>query len=83
VAIARALINDPVLLLADEPTGNLDSHTGEEVLAVLRDLTTTEGRTMVMVTHDARAAAVGDRIIELADGRVVEEPAPAPAPVRP
>ena len=73
VAIARALINDPVLVLADEPTGNLDSHTGEEVLALLRGLATDEGRTMVMVTHDPRAAAVGDRVIHLADGRVAEE----------
>jgi putative ABC transport system ATP-binding protein len=75
VAIARALINDPVLVLADEPTGNLDSHTGEEVLALLRGLATDEGRTMVMVTHDPRAAAVGDRVIHLADGRVAQSSA--------
>ncbi len=76
VAIARALVNDPILLLADEPTGNLDSTSGEEVLTLLRRLTAEEGRTLVMVTHDARAAAIGDRIIQVADGRVVADGAP-------
>src|SRR5207248_11070515 len=80
VAIARALINDPVLVLADEPTGNLDSHTGEEVLAVMRELASDEGRTLVMVTHDPHAAAIGDRVIHLADGRVDES---QPASVTP
>jgi putative ABC transport system ATP-binding protein len=70
VAIARALMADPVLLLADEPTGNLDSESGAEILQLLRDCTREEQRTLVMVTHDAGAAAVGDRTIRLVDGRV-------------
>ena len=70
VAIARALMADPVLLLADEPTGNLDSESGAEVLQLLRDCTRDEQRTLVMVTHDAGAAAVGDRTVRLVDGRV-------------
>ncbi len=73
VAIARALINDPPLLFADEPTGNLDSVAGEEVLLLLKDLQTRQGRTIVMVTHDAKAAAYGDRIITLRDGRVQQD----------
>ena len=70
VAIARALMADPVLLLADEPTGNLDSESGSEILELLRDCTREEHRTLVMVTHDAGAAAVGDRTIRLVDGRL-------------
>jgi putative ABC transport system ATP-binding protein len=73
VAIARALITDAPLLLADEPTGNLDSKTGEDVLFLLRDLVKTHGRTIVMVTHDPKAAAYADRIITLSDGRLAEE----------
>ena len=73
VAIARALMADPVLILADEPTGNLDSSTGSDVLGLLRALTTEEDRTVVMVTHDLGAASVGDRLVELADGRVVSD----------
>jgi putative ABC transport system ATP-binding protein len=73
VAIARALMADPVLVLADEPTGNLDSESGAQVLALLRECTTQENRTLVMVTHDAAAAGVGDRIVRLVDGRVSEE----------
>lgn len=73
VAIARALMNASPLLLADEPTGNLDSKTGEDVLHLLRELVVDHGRTIVMVTHDPRAAAYADRIITLSDGRIAEE----------
>ncbi len=70
VAVARALVNDPPLLLADEPTGALDSHTGEQVLDLLRDLNRS-GRTLVLVTHDADlAAACARRTVHLCDGRV-------------
>ncbi|MDZ4765075.1 MAG: ABC transporter ATP-binding protein [Chloroflexota bacterium] len=72
VAIARALINDAPLLLADEPTGNLDSKTGEDVMYLLRELVETRERTILMVTHDPKAAAYADRIITLTDGRIVE-----------
>ncbi|MBO6514244.1 MAG: ABC transporter ATP-binding protein [Phycisphaerales bacterium] len=72
VAIARALINEPALLLADEPTGNLDLKTGEAILDVLTELRESSGLTMVMVTHDERIAARADRVIRLVDGRVVE-----------
>jgi len=73
VAIARALANDPPLLLADEPTGNLDSATGEEVLRLLRRLCDQDGRTVIVVTHDPRVAAYADRVAFLRDGRIVEE----------
>jgi len=73
VAIARALINEPALLLADEPTGNLDLKTGESILDVLAELRQSSGLTMVMVTHDERIAARADRVIRLIDGRVVEQ----------
>jgi putative ABC transport system ATP-binding protein len=68
VAIARALSIQPALLLADEPTGNLDSRTGEEVLKLIREATRERNLTVVMVTHDPKAAAVGDRIVRLNDG---------------
>ena len=71
VAVARALLSEPAVLLADEPTGNLDSRTGTEVLRMLREATRERGLTVVMVTHDPKAAAVGDRIVRLADGRIV------------
>jgi putative ABC transport system ATP-binding protein len=71
VAIARALITKPAVVFADEPTGNLDSRTSEEVLQLLRTAVDQLGRTIVMVTHDARAASVGDRIVFLQDGRIV------------
>ena len=73
VAIARALVTEPGVLLADEPTGNLDSRTGESILHLLRTLNSTRDLTVVMVTHSASAAAYGHRIVELCDGCVVRE----------
>jgi putative ABC transport system ATP-binding protein len=71
VAIARALIARPTVLFADEPTGNLDSASGTAVLQLLRDAVDLDGQTTVMVTHDPRAAATADRVVFLADGRIV------------
>jgi putative ABC transport system ATP-binding protein len=71
VAVARALLSEPALLLADEPTGNLDSKTGAEVLRLIREATRARNLTVVMVTHDPRAAEVGDRLVRLADGHIV------------
>jgi putative ABC transport system ATP-binding protein len=73
VAIARALIAEPDAVLCDEPTGNLDSTNSREVLKLLRSLPETEGRTVIMVTHDAAAAAYGDRLILIRDGRVEDD----------
>jgi putative ABC transport system ATP-binding protein len=73
VSIARALLLSPHLVLADEPTGNLDSRAGAEILRLLRELNRDEGVTVVMVTHDPSAAAIADRIVFLRDGRVCEE----------
>ncbi len=73
VAIARALVSRPSVVLADEPTGNLDSTTGQEILSLLRAATEDYGQTTVMVTHDATAAAIADRILFLADGLIVDE----------
>ena len=73
VAIARAVLSRPSVLFADEPTGNLDSTTSGEILEVLRDAVESYGQTTIMVTHDAKAAAIADRILFLADGRVVRE----------
>ena len=73
VAIARALVSRPTVLFADEPTGNLDSTTGGEILALMRDSVDTYGQTTVMVTHEARAAAIADRILFLADGQIVRD----------
>ena len=73
VAIARALISKPTVVFADEPTGNLDSSTSAEILEILRDSVTTYGQTTVMVTHDANAAAIADRVLFLADGCIVRE----------
>ncbi len=72
VAIARALITNPAVLLADEPTGNLDSHTSEGIFLLLKSLNE-QGQTIVMVTHDPRAAAYGSRIITLKDGALSED----------
>ena len=71
VAVARALAANPPLLLADEPTGNLDSASGQAVLDLLRDAVDRHGKTVVLVTHDAKAASFADTTIRLADGRVV------------
>ena len=73
VACARALIRRPELIFADEPTGNLDSSSSAELLAFLRDAVTEHGQSIVMVTHDPHAAAYADRVVFLADGRVVGE----------
>jgi putative ABC transport system ATP-binding protein len=73
VAIARALVTRPTILFADEPTGNLDSKTGGEILDLLRDSANAYGQTIVMVTHDPRAASIADRILFIADGKIVNE----------
>jgi putative ABC transport system ATP-binding protein len=73
VAIARALVTKPTILFADEPTGNLDSKTGGEILDLLRDSARDYNQTIVMVTHEARAASIADRIMFLADGLIVKE----------
>ncbi len=73
VAIARSLVTRPTILFADEPTGNLDSKTSGEILELMRTSTDSYGQTTVMVTHEARAAAIADRILFLADGQIVQE----------
>jgi putative ABC transport system ATP-binding protein len=73
VAIARALISKPTVLFADEPTGNLDSATGGEILELIRASVQDVGQTVVMVTHEARAAGIADRVLFLADGEIVRE----------
>jgi putative ABC transport system ATP-binding protein len=73
VAIARALVSRPTVLFADEPTGNLDSSTGHEILELMRDSVDSYGQTTVMVTHEPRAAAIADRILFLADGQIVRD----------
>ena len=73
VAIARALISSPTVLFADEPTGNLDSASGNEILALLREAVELDGQTTLMVTHDPRAAATADRVVFIADGRIVAD----------
>jgi putative ABC transport system ATP-binding protein len=73
VAIARALISRPTVLFADEPTGNLDSQSGGEILALLREAVKLDGQTTLMVTHDPRAAAAADRVVFIADGRIVAD----------
>jgi putative ABC transport system ATP-binding protein len=73
VALARALVGEPELLLADEPTGNLDSHTGEQIIAMLRKMVDEQGQTVVMVTHDAGYASMADRVVTMRDGRFEDE----------
>ena len=72
VALARALANDPPIVLADEPTGNLDTANGRHIMALLRGIHTTRGTTVILVTHDAELAAMADARLALRDGRVVE-----------
>jgi putative ABC transport system ATP-binding protein len=72
VALARALANDPPVLLADEPTGNLDSATGRQIIELLMSVNRRHGRTLVLVTHDPALATLADEVIALRDGRVVE-----------
>ena len=73
VAIARALVKDPPLILADEPTGNLDSHTGEEIMSILTNLHSEQNNTLVMITHEADIAHHCQRIVHLKDGQVIGE----------
>jgi putative ABC transport system ATP-binding protein len=80
IAIARALANDPPVLLADEPTGNLDSSTGRQVIELLVGVGRAHGRTLVLVTHDADLAALADEVVALRDGRVVSQTERAPEP---
>ncbi len=78
VAIARALATEASIILADEPTGNLDSSRGEDILELLKRASENDGRAVILVTHDLRAAAYGDRILTLRDGRIVDEVQNAP-----
>jgi putative ABC transport system ATP-binding protein len=78
LAIARAIVSRPLVILADEPTGNLDSASNDQIMAVLRQLAEQHRQTIVMVTHDARHAALAQRVIRLRDGRVVDEQALPP-----
>jgi putative ABC transport system ATP-binding protein len=79
VAIARAVVTDPKLVLADEPTGNLDSQNSEAVLQMMKDLHEELGQTIIMITHNPEAAAYASRVLHMRDGRILQ-PAPAPLP---
>ncbi len=72
VAIARSLANDPKIILADEPTGNLDTETGKKIMGLLKDLNKTKGYTIIVITHDSSLAAHADRVIKLRDGKIVD-----------
>jgi putative ABC transport system ATP-binding protein len=78
VAVARALVAEPKLVLADEPTGNLDSRASDEIAALLRQVANEWGRAAVVVTHDPRVASYADRILFLKDGAIVDEARPEP-----
>ncbi len=82
MAIARSLVNMPRLLFADEPTGNLDSRTSEEVLTMFQDLNRSEGITVILVTHDATIAGHARRTIHIRDGVIEHEQAAAAAPLK-
>jgi putative ABC transport system ATP-binding protein len=73
VAVARALVSKPTVVFADEPTGNLDSKTSDEILQLLHEAVESYKQTMVMVTHDAKAATIADRVLFLADGEIVRD----------
>ena len=73
MAISRALVADPIIILADEPTGNLDSRSSDEIASILRQVVSDWGHTVLMVTHDPRIAAYADRIVFLKDGKVVDD----------
>jgi putative ABC transport system ATP-binding protein len=79
VAIARAVVTEPKLVLADEPTGNLDSQNSEAVLRMMKDLHEELGQTIIMITHNPEAAAYAGRVLHMRDGRILQ-PAPAPVP---
>ena len=78
VGIARALVTDPEIVFADEPTGNLDSTTSDEVMQVICRILREKGKTLIMVTHDANMAAYADKVVHLLDGRIVDVRRQAP-----
>jgi len=82
VAIARALVHGPALVLADEPTGNLDEDTGRQILALLEQLTRRAGNSMLLVTHSAEAAAIADRVLALREGHLIEQSPQPPGAAR-